>query len=688
MSSSSNSSMSDFDMDMDDVNEGVEIKVQSSMQQSVKKLQEIVDEDPPEFGIDEDNMEDWESDSQAPSLYRKAQSIKSEKSISSRAQRIEKLKCKYYYLFDGPQKKKRGKVDVEGRFYKHQEKVNEKIKNMTKIMEEKQVEECTFKPTILNKSKTRSVPDFLKHMNKYDEHIKTKLKTKINEKEEEITRAAKNAKPKLCKKSLAIAEKKAEMGIERLAKPKAQTPLPEDKNPYKPKVNIRSHDMLREKPVDKILYEDALRRYSKTTVGETNANEKYTSERSEKVLLDRFKREFAEMFGYLDLENTLTLSYTKFTTLLYNMNFMSRASSKISKQRQLAVEIWSLLGGDQNENVTYANLQTFFICLMNYRDPSIRSHQGPNNMGILCEGIFCVNPPEILKIHRYFSTLFEERSHPKKQSLNNSFENTSFSEVRKKTDTKYEDMLILEKARLQEKWENIRQKRLSEEVSECTFQPRIKRGPRTIASSSDLNDSNVSQYSFYSETKSQSQRRNDILYDYSKVFNQQRHNSTKHHFDLDSSNEVRGCTFKPKLAKRVKVEEVPEAKGVKELINRLRNARKTKEPKKQENEEKPFVFGLERSTSRLSIDLNSSISSNESSKNWAETSRSDMNKSFSSDTSRVSIKINLPGGKKTVFQVKQGENKLAAINDFVKSSLVKGEAKTKLRTELKKLLIS
>jgi hypothetical protein len=65
-----------------------------------------------------------------------------------------------------------------------------------------------------------------------------------------------------------------------------------------------------------------------------------------------------------------------------------------------------------------------------------------------------------------------------------------------------------------------------------------------------------------------------------------------------------------------------------------------------------------------------------------------MNRSFSSDTSRVSIKIKLPGGKKTVFQVRQGENKLAAINDFVKNSSVKGQAQTKLRTELKKLLIS
>ncbi|OMJ69659.1 hypothetical protein SteCoe_32555 [Stentor coeruleus] len=687
MSSSSNSSMSGFDMDMDDVNEGVEIKVQSSMQQSIKKIEEIVDEDPPDFGIDEDNMEDWDEDSKAPSIYRKDPSVLSEKSVSSRAKRIEQLKCKYYYLFDGPPKKKQGKVDIEGRFYKHQEKVNEKIKNLTKIMEEKQVEECTFKPTILNKSKTRSVPQFLRHMDKYNEFKKDRLKAKVDEKEKEIINVISKAKPRLCKKSLAIVEKKAEIGVDRLAKAKAKTPLPQDKNPYKPTVNMRSHEMLREKRVDKILYEDALRRYSKTVVGESNCNDRFTSEKSEKVLLDKFKREYAEIFNYLDLENTLTLNYTKFTTLLYNMNFMSRASSKISKQRQLAVEIWSLLGGDQNSCITYSNLLKFLICLMNFRDPSIRGHKKRNNLGVLCEGVFCVNPPEAIKIHKYFIALYEERCYQRKNSLNNSFETTSINEGRKKSDTRHEDMLIMEKTRLQEKWENIRQIKLSEEISECTFQPRITRGPQTISNSSDLNDSNVSHYSLYSETKSHTQRRNDILYDYSKIFNQQRHNSTKNHLEHDFSNELNGCTFKPKLKKRIKAEEVPEAKGVKELIGRLRKARKAIDYKK-DKEEKPFVFGLERSTSRMSIDLNSSISSNGSRKNFAETSRSEANRSFSSDISRISVKVCLPGGKRTVFQLSQGQNKTAAINDFVKKNSVKGEAQTKLRTELKKLLIS
>ena len=56
MSNSSNNSDSDLDMDMDDVNEGAVIRVQASIQQSVKILEEMTGNVPSE--IEEDDFDD------------------------------------------------------------------------------------------------------------------------------------------------------------------------------------------------------------------------------------------------------------------------------------------------------------------------------------------------------------------------------------------------------------------------------------------------------------------------------------------------------------------------------------------------------------------------------------------------------------------------------------------------------
>ena len=665
----SSSDSSDFDMDMDDVNEGAQVRVQASVLQSARKIEIMSDDMPSE--IEEENMDDWDDDSQALSIY-KHPIVEEEK--SKEESKTEK-KLKFYHLFDKPKEKRTSKLDVEGRFYKYKAKVNEKIQSLAKVLEEKEVEECSFKPTILNKSKTRSVPEFLKNMKRFEEKRQEKIKIIKDEEEKVITQQTKKCNPRLCKNSLILASKnteKLENTLERLSKAKLQSIPPADTNPYKPTVNLRSRELSRGKSIDKILYEDALRRASKTFVEETSVTEPFISHRSERVLLEKFKREYSDMFGYLDLEGSKTLNYTKFTTLLYNMNFIARSSSRISSQRQLAIKIWALLEGEKNAFVGFKNLQTMLVCIMNYRDPSIPVHSEEPALGKMIKGVFRVTQAEILKIHHHFFLLYSERNNFS-TPVESSISEVTTSETRKKYDTKHEEMLILEKEKLQEKWESIRQQKLLAETSGCTFQPKIKRGPKTLSSCSDLNDSTASQYSLYSETLSQTQRRTDILHDYSKIFNQQRYNSSKNYQDSKSMGQVKSCTFKPKIAKRIMVDDVPEAKGVRQLISRLRNSRKQKASC---GSEKPFVFDMENHTAKLSIDLNSSCYSS-SSRNSA------LDKSYISDSDTVSIRICLPNGKKTFFRVGHAESKVAAINKFVEKNSLKGEAESKLRAYLK-----
>lgn len=672
MSSSSNDSLSDFDMDAGDTGEGVEIKVQSSMHQSIFKTQAIMEEESePDMGIDEDQMEDWEDDSKAPSIYRQPQS---EKSLTQKPPLSKRLK--YYHLFDEEPKKRLKNADVKERFYKHQEKVKEKIEKLSEKIKEQEIEECTFKPTILNKNRTRTVNEFLAHMQKFEENKKDKVISKLKEQELEVKKLKKIAKPKLCKNSRRIVEKLEVRDIDKLAKAKVTVEVKKDVNSFRPNVCAKSKELYREKKVEDILYEDAVRRASKPAASTPTIRSKFASSNSEKVLLDKFKKDFDEHFSYLDIEGNGYINYTKFTTLLYNMNFLSRSSSKISRQKQLALEIWTLIGGEELNTIHYTNLQSILTCIMNYKDPEIPSHNNTPSLGYLINNTFCINPSELKKIHQHFFLLFEEKTLTKPKSLENSVEESFYSETRKKkSDTVHEDKLIFEKTRLQEKWEMIRQQRLAEEISECTFQPQIVRGPRTIASSSDLNDSNLSQYSFFSETKSSNQKRNDILFEYSKLFNQQRHNTSKVQLDNENLNEVKSCTFKPKIKKKPKFDEVPEAKGVKDMISRLRKARKVK---KSEKFEKPFVFGLEPKTKRISVDLNSSVSSISSVK-------SEINKSFSSDIDQINVMVNMPNGKKSLIRFNSKENKKNVLNRFIKSKSFKGDSGAKVKSQLKEL---
>ena len=215
-------------------------------------------------------------------------------------------------------------------------------------------------------------------------------------------------------------------------------------------------------------------------------------------------------------------------------------------------------------------------------------------------------------------------------------------------------------------------------MKSCTFRPRIKRGPRTIASSSDLNNSNISQYSFYSENKTNSQQRNEILFEYSKIFNSQKQLNFKQSLDFKSEKEVKSCTFKPKLSKIIKVDDVPEANGVKKLINRLRNARKNKVRK---SPDKPFCFALESNSSRLSVDLNSSSSSLGS-----RLDKSLHDRSFVSESDSISIRINLPNGKKSIFKIASGEDKNLAINKFVDKHALNPDAEQKFKNYLKNMI--
>jgi hypothetical protein len=667
----SSDSSSDLDFQMDDVEEGAVVRVQASVQNLGNKIEIASDEVPSEIEEEEEDLNDWETDSKAPSIYKQPPSEKSEP--------VPKPKNKFYHLFDEPKKKKRAKVDVEGRFYKYKAEVNKKISELAKVLEAKETEECSFKPTILNKSKTRSVPEFLKSVQNFEKNRKEKIKSAKEQEEKEIVKITKRAHPKLCKNSAKIVAKNSEYDKEKLSKPKPPPKPIIDTNPYAPSVNPRSQDLFRPKSVDKLLYEDALRRHSKILKEEPTLAAKLISEKSEKCLLEKFKREFKEMFSYLDIENSNSLNYTKFTELLYNMSFLSRLSSKHNEQKQLAIKIWTMLGGVEKGFVDYCNLQSFLVSMMNYKDPSTPAHTEAPNLGRLINNIYCISPPEVLKIHRSFYLLFEERNLSKPSALNTTIESASFTDSRRKSDTKHEDRLMLEKTRLQQKWDAIRQKKVVEEVSACTFQPKIKRGPRTIASSSDLNDSSISQYSFYSENKSQSQRRSEILFEYSKIFYQQKNINSKTKVDSKAADEVKHCTFRPKITKRIQVEEVPEANGVKKLINRLRNARKNKG---NPATEKPFVFGMETNISRLSIDLNSSFGSNGS-----KYSKSISNRSFTSESESASLIVNLPNGKKSIFKLSPNDNKALLINKFIQRNSLKGEAEIKFRNSIKNLMI-
>lgn len=547
------------------------------------------------------------------------------------------------------------KVNVEERFYQYKDKVNQKVKQLRSEYEKKELETCTFKPSVNPNQYKRTVDEFISSMEEYNKAKAEKIKNlkEMYEKEKGENKAP--YKPSICKRSEELLNKK-----------KVERSGPIHENLYKgykkafnkqldgvtkdeshslnasisdneslnfvPKVNKRSKQIKRSESIDKILYEDALRRRNKS-VDMTDSRIKLISDRSEKVLVKKFKEEFNETWKSLDPDGSNKLNYTKLSEILKQLAFIKKDSSQ---ERMLLLKMWKIVGGEEKNYITKEDLYTFLQAILSFPTTSRPLDESMNSVssqyGTFQDGAFYVNDTQGKKIHRTFELWYENRlSVTNKSYLNRSFkhnEDFSFhpqlnksssklaSDYRKKRSdsagphNQYIEYLINEKKKTLEKNEKLKREKEEQEYESCTFRPKTTSIPSTSrAGSTTRSNKRESLSEEYLKTVSDPSakiHRTDVLYQFSKVAQDKKTKRIRNPEDVEIEKNKDECTFAPDIKASSKSVtnlsiSASEAKGVSQLIERLRKARADNELVKIMTEPrssllgeaKPIVTGLE-----------------------------------------------------------------------------------------------
>ena len=253
--------------------------------------------------------------------------------------------------------KKLQKCDVEERFYKKAKQTEEKIKNLKELKEMHEVDGCTFKPQIKSKREAKTYEEFYNYMKNFSEKKEKKIKT-IKEEEEKALEKSLDLphQPKLCEKSMQMIARKSDLEestFERLHKlyknqSKAsntsnresivsETKSEENSLSFQPTVNKRSKMLNRTEPVEKILYDDALRRINKDKYPPPPPVSKFITTKSEKVLVEKLKRDFEEAFCCIDADSAGGLNYTKMIEL-FKLLYLVKDENKKEDERLLLLE--------------------------------------------------------------------------------------------------------------------------------------------------------------------------------------------------------------------------------------------------------------------------------------------------------------------------------------------------------------
>ena len=158
---------SDFDLNAGDIDECTQVRVQPSIQAAGL------------FNLNHMNTKKTENCSNnLNTVSFHAQSASCLTQTSSRPTESSKNYSSEITDFNKPHKVSSEKTTK--RLYEFQSKVEEKVKNMIKEKEENEMEECSFRPSILNNTKRRNIQTFLTQMQKYSDIKKKKIENFYN----------------------------------------------------------------------------------------------------------------------------------------------------------------------------------------------------------------------------------------------------------------------------------------------------------------------------------------------------------------------------------------------------------------------------------------------------------------------------------------------------------------------------
>ena len=300
---------SDIDIDVNEINEEVAIREAKSCNQLVllKGIEPVFSH----------KLKDLTSFAKAEKSFKLINSLSPQASLSTMPKTPKKYQ-KSKNLFEEKKTICVSGKEINDRFSKFKEKVKIKIEKLIKAQEDLQSKNCPFKPSINTKGSKRKFNEFLAETKKYEKrkffkNIKTNKMTHI---------------PVLCKHSTTLVNKNPEFSqpvheklynerrVSRVNKRKKGNILPS----FSPVVSPMANNIKRESLIENILYEDAIRRNNKRSQSPVYLKQKFISERSEKVLTEKFVFEFKKtVYDIFDEKDKF--SYSEFLQILNSLWF-------------------------------------------------------------------------------------------------------------------------------------------------------------------------------------------------------------------------------------------------------------------------------------------------------------------------------------------------------------------------------
>lgn len=594
-------------------------------------------------------------------------------------------------------------VDVDQRFYKYQTKVQEKIQGLAKELKEKEQKICTFQPDVKSASQRRTTDQFLDQMKNFEKKKQDKIDAlrvlKDTPKADDVHRPMINAKSKeiLAKKG----ENQKPIFEKLYEKKKTEKKVPE-KTPPKTQPRVTNK---RSEPVEKILYEDALRRASKQPELKLPQKEVLASNNSQLVLAKKFMKEFQEVFVALNGE-TEFIDLELATKGLVCLNFIRNNSEhpKFEEEKVLVQKFFSLIGAV--DSVKISNLLKICLATVNIYIPSMTIPQEQSlkpNLGCLIDSEYSATREEVTKVHKFFNVFYENRqlSNQVIKEINN--ENYSFKPqltpstqafaklAQQRSGSLYsikrEVFIQEEKKKAQEKIEKIKKEREEEEIKLCTFKP-------TLISKS------LSKKEFTEKDRRQ------VLYDKSKEINEKKKVQIQNLAERELEKDMSECTFAPKV-ERIKIKEDSDvlfSKSVQQQLLRMQKAREEQERKKMILERpaggKGGVFEKQNSKSALRTPfnetkpkspLNFTKPKSPSKSRFLENCDDFSPIPFNYDqftpkpepeSEEIQLEVKLPNGRVKTLTIPPGANKELKLSMFIIENRLTEEMGEKLRTSL------
>lgn len=522
------------------------------------------------------------------------------------------------------------------RFDKYRRGVEEKLAKLKEDLASRELEQCTFEPVILNKRKPGEVPRSSETYFQHQMQHKKLVSAKIQTLREQVEAAAtpRSFTPTLCAQSIRLLASRpqdsqprheqlyqqhrkhlqgripcseASLDVSQLSDCSQSSVLT-----YSPAISKSSQRLVRDKPVEVYLMEDAARRQrAKSALPAPQAPVSLITPASQALLMKRFQQEFQSV--WTEISGTEQMNYSQVAKLLQALRFIENKSTaeNYHAERVLLSSIWPLLGLESESSASKQNLDTLLCAVMGFSQTETPPKQTDEEeeltdkeldkaptFGRVEEGVFVLGPGDTRRIHRFYRAWYNHRTarshmspacnrsveYSHQPSLSKGSQRLTASHLQTIAAKGYKqhcDFLADEGRSRVQRLEELAKKFETQSLKECVFKPKTDKKNKRILARMKARDSEGLTQDYYRLLRSSGRReKTAVLFDLAPLADQRRQKLARTKTELDLEKSTLECKFEPQtevplgtIQADLQAAQLP-ARGVDKTVERLLRARR------------------------------------------------------------------------------------------------------------------